>query len=127
MSAQRFARHAGRGVLILAFATLGMAIAASARIATGTLAGMVLDAHGKPVAGAIVTIQTSDGRQPHATHTDAAGRFAFARYSAGQYDLNAQFRGDFSDWTKRIAIHAGKTTNITLRLQPPRESTAARP
>jgi len=108
-------RAAGVAVLIL---VLGFAAALEARVATGTMAGSVLDYHGKPLAGATVTMQTSDGMHPYATHTDANGRFEFARYETGQYDLRAYSNGMFSDWTKRISIHAGKTTQVTLRMPP---------
>src|SRR5271157_4501092 len=77
---------------------LGLASAASANVAVGTLAGTVLDAHGKPVAGATVTMQTSDGRRPYATHPGTNGRFQFARYETGQYDLRAYSNGMFSEW-----------------------------
>jgi hypothetical protein len=87
-------------------------------VPTGTLAGIVVDANGKPVAGATVTIQTSDGVQPNATHTDANGHFAFARFETGQYDLQAYSKGSFSDWTKRVMIHSHKTTTVTLRMPP---------
>jgi len=80
--------------------------------------GTVLDAHGKPVAEASVTIQTSDGLKPHATHTDSTGRYEFARYDAGQYDLRAYAKGQFSDWSKHIVIRPKKTTEVTLRLPP---------
>jgi hypothetical protein len=82
----------------------------------GTLAGTVLDANGKPVADASVTIQTSDGLHPHATHTDANGHFEFDRWETGQYDLRAYANGEFSDWDRRIMIRSKKTTQITLRM-----------
>jgi protocatechuate 3,4-dioxygenase beta subunit len=88
-------------------------------IPTGTLAGTVLDSTGKPVAGATVTIQASDGTQPNATHTDASGHFAFARFETGQYDLQAYSKGLYSDWSKRVMIRSRKTTTITLKLAPP--------
>ncbi len=80
--------------------------------------GTVLDAHGKPVAEASVTIQTSDGLSPHATHTDSSGHYEFARYDAGQYDLRAYSKGQFSDWSKHIVIRPKKTTEVTLRMPP---------
>lgn len=89
-----------------------------ARAATGTMEGTVLDSHGNPVADATVTMQTSDGSRPYATHTDAHGHFQFARFETGQYDLQAYSRGMFSNWTKRISIHRGKKTAVTLRMPP---------
>jgi uncharacterized GH25 family protein len=103
---------------VLIVAALGFAAAAHARVATGTLAGTVLDAHGKPVAHATVTIQTSYGDHPNATHTDANGHFAFARYRTGQYDVRAYADGVFSDWTQRVLIRSHRTTEVTLRLPP---------
>ena len=84
----------------------------------GTVQGSVLDAHGKPVAEASVTIQTSDGLKPHATHTDSSGHYEFVRYDAGQYDLRAYSKGQFSDWSKHIVIRPKKTTEVTLHMPP---------
>jgi uncharacterized GH25 family protein len=101
---------------LLVVAALGVAATVQARVATGTLAGTVLDAHGKPVAHATVTIQTSYGDHPNATHTDDNGHFAFARYRTGQYDVRAYADGLFSAWTKRVLIRSHRTTEVTLRL-----------
>jgi len=106
-------------IVVLLLVALGGAPAGSAKVAIGTMAGMVLDSHGRPVAGATVTMQSSDGTRPYATHTDANGHFQFVRYETGQYDLRAYSNGMFSDWTKRISIRSGKTTEVTLRLPPP--------
>ncbi|MGA8224045.1 MAG: carboxypeptidase-like regulatory domain-containing protein [Candidatus Acidiferrales bacterium] len=95
--------------------TLSPAVSAQ-RVPIGTLAGTVLDGNGKPVADASVTIQTSDGLHPHATHTDSNGHFEFDRWETGQYDVRAYANGEFSDWDRRIMIHSKKTTQITLRM-----------
>ena len=108
-----------RAMLVIAvLAALGLASAAYAKVAIGTLAGTVLDAKGKPVAGATVTIQTSDGLHPSAKHTDANGHFEFTRYETGQYDLRAYANGMFSDWVKRVSIRRDKTTEVTLHMPP---------
>jgi hypothetical protein len=91
-------------------------VAAAQKVPIGTLEGTVLDGQGNPVPDASVTIQTSDGLHPHATHTDANGHFQFARWMTGQYDLRAYSNGVFSEWDKRIMIRSKKTTKITLRL-----------
>jgi Carboxypeptidase regulatory-like domain len=105
-------------VLLFLAAILGTAAPGLARVATGTMEGTVLDAHGQPVADATVTMQTSDGSRPYATHTDAHGHFQFARFETGQYDLQAYAHGMFSKWTKRISIRRHKKTQVTLRLPP---------
>jgi Carboxypeptidase regulatory-like domain len=95
---------------------LAFGAASNAGEAVGNLEGTMVDSHGNPVQGATVVIQTSDGQHPHATHTDARGHFEFDRYAAGQYDLRGSFYSVFTDWTRRVLIRAGKTTQITLHL-----------
>lgn len=103
---------------VLALALLGLATASHARVRVGTLAGTVVDAHGKPVAHATITIQTSFGDHPNATHSDKQGRFQFARFRTGQYDLQAYSEGSFSKWLRRINIRSNHTTEVTLRMPP---------
>ena len=103
-------------LFLLTAATLCIALSADARVPIGTLAGTVLDAQGQPVSNAAVMIQTSDGSQPYATHSDANGHFQITRLETGQYDLRASSAGLTSDWTKRVMVHANKTTEVLLRL-----------
>jgi len=104
---------------LLLTAALGTAATVRANGPIGELQGTVLDSKGKPVPDATVTLQTSDGNHPHATHTDADGHFKFTRFETGQYDLRAYSNGMFSEWTKRIAIRSKKTAEVTLRMPPP--------
>jgi carboxypeptidase family protein len=113
--------------LILLAAILGFAVTGNARVSIGNIAGFVVSAHGEPVADATVTMQTSYGQSPSATHTDAKGHFEFARYETGQYDLQAYWHGMFSDWKKRVVVRSGKTTDITLRLPPAADVTVTVP
>ena len=106
-------------ILIPVLALLLMSVFSTgpnARTAVGTLEGTVVDARGKAIAGATVTIQTSDGRHPHATHSDSTGQFSFSRFAVGPYDLRAYFSGSYSDWAKRIPIRSHKPTQVTLRI-----------
>ena len=108
-------------VLVVAgLTTLALGVSVQAQFARGlgAVEGTVLDAQGKTVTNASVTIQTSDGLHPHATHTDASGHFEFTRWDAGQYDLRAYSNGVFSEWAKRTVIRPKKTTELTLRLPP---------
>src|SRR5580704_15505852 len=109
-----------RVLITAAFAAMIFVLAAHAQFAggLGTLSGSILDEQGKPVADASVTIQTSDGLRPHATHTDSTGHFEFTRFEAGQYDVRAYSNKVFSDWSKRLVIRPKKETEITLRLSP---------
>ncbi len=100
-------------------AGLSFTFTASAKGPVGNLVGAVLDSQGKPVADATVTMQSSDGKEPYATHTDATGHFKFERYETGQYDLRAYAHGAFSEWVKRVSIRSKKTAAVTLRMPPP--------
>jgi hypothetical protein len=100
------------------FAVLAFAACSLAHVAVGTLAGIVVDAHGKPIPHATVTMQTSFGDRPNATHTDSRGRFQFVRYRTGQYDLQAYAGGSFSPWLRFIKIRSHRTTKVTLRMPP---------
>lgn len=104
-------------LLVIAIAVC-LAATTDARIPIGTLAGTVVDSHERPVSGAAVTIQTSDGSEPYAAHTDRSGHFQIRRLETGQYDLRASFNGSISDWTKRIMVHENKTTVVLLHLPP---------
>lgn len=107
-------------LLILFGISLCFVFAAGARVFVGTLAGTVVDAHGHPVAGAAVSIQTSDGLEPYGTHTDRTGQFRITRLETGQYDLRASYHGAISDWTRRVAVHSNQTTEVKLFLPPGR-------
>lgn len=105
---------------LLFMALFSITLAMDGKSAVGTLAGTVLDAGGKPAVNASITIQTSDGKRPHATWADAQGHFQFVRFESGQYDLRAYCAGAFSPWAKRVFIHSGETTQVTLHLAAPK-------
>jgi hypothetical protein len=102
--------------LLCLWLALAVAHPSFAKVATGTLDGIVVDAQGNTLSGAIVEIQTSDGQHPHATHTDGKGHFQFSNFETGQYDLRAYFQGSYSDWAKRVPIHLKKAHSVTLRI-----------
>jgi hypothetical protein len=82
----------------------------------GTLAGIVLSAQGKPVAGASVTMETANGGSPHATVTNLQGRFFFPELTHGYYDLRATHKGLTSEWKHNIEVTTGKETDVKLQL-----------
>jgi hypothetical protein len=109
-----------RPAIVLAIAAiLGVAAVGNARVGIGTLAGTVVDHKGKPVAGASVTIQTSDGRHPHSTTTNEQGRFYFPELIHGLYDIRAYSIGLWTDWKHNTAVRTGKQTDVKLRLPAP--------
>jgi hypothetical protein len=113
-----------RAIVILA---AGMIFAAASAISIaaprddhgmGTLAGTVVNEHGRPVAGASVTMQNADGLSPHATTTNAEGRFFFPELEHGYYDVRAATKTSRSEWKHNIEIKTGKQTEVRLELRP---------
>lgn len=105
-------------IFVLALATL-LAVAAIALAddgGMGTLAGTVTTAQGKPVPEASVTIQTADGKNPHATRTNAQGRFFFPELPHGLYDVRAYHNGISSEWKHNVTVETGKQIEVALKL-----------
>jgi hypothetical protein len=84
----------------------------------GTIGGRVLGANGKPVAGAHVTVQTSEGGHLQATDTNDRGRFWFASLPEGQYSVRASYDGRVSEWRQGVWVAPGEQTNVELHLRP---------
>ena len=106
--------------LCVAFSLVISAQVLRGKGSTGSLEGTVLDSQGKPLSGALVTIQTSYGAHPHVTHTDASGHFEFFHFATGQYDLRALYGGAYSDWSKRVPLRSTKNASVTLHIAPPK-------
>ena len=107
-------------LLCLGLATLTLA---AQQGGMGTLAGTVLNGKGRPVAGASVTMENASGGSPHATTTNAQGRFFFPELVHGYYDVRAAHNGAASDWKHNIEVRTGKQTDVTLRLTHPQRKT----
>jgi protocatechuate 3,4-dioxygenase beta subunit len=108
---------------LLAAGLLWATLAASAGAAPqapglGTVGGQVLGPNGKAVDGARVTLQSSEGRNPQTTETNAQGHFWFPSLPSGLYDLRAYSNGRLSEWRHNVWVNRGKQTNVTLRLRP---------
>jgi carboxypeptidase family protein len=91
----------------------------------GKLAGQVLGEDGKPAAKARVYCQSSDGRSPRATKTDAQGHFQLTCPS-GPVDVRAHAGENWSEWTRNVRIRTGEVTSITIHITAPSESGQAK-
>ena len=103
-------------------ALLCTALAASGAAARpggmGTIGGQVVNANGKPVAGAHVTVQTTEGGHLQATDTNEQGRFWFASLPEGQYSVRASYETRVSEWKQGVWVAPGEQTNVILHLRP---------
>jgi virginiamycin B lyase len=82
----------------------------------GSLAGVVVNAKGAPVAGAQILWQRADGSTPHVLHSDAQGRFHIDPLRAGLYELRASADGAWSEWEHNVMVRPGSEANVKLRL-----------
>lgn len=89
----------------------------------GTVGGQVLDHKGKPVAGAHVTLQASDGGDLQTTETNTQGHFWFPLLPEGQYSVRASDHGRVSEWRQNVWVSPGHETDVALHLRPPRSRT----
>jgi hypothetical protein len=94
---------------------------------TGALSGTVLGPDGKPVEGARVMAQTSDGRAPRTARTDANGRFHFRGLRVAPYDLRARANGRWSDWTRDVPVRANEEATVKLRIPAAKAAPARTP
>src|ERR1700687_4882219 len=78
------------------------------------LRGIVLDENGVPVAGVEVVIHDTSS-QPHTTHTDEAGRFAFFRLTPGEVQLTLTKAGFFALSAYTVTLHEG-SSEVSLTL-----------
>ena len=101
---------------VLALLVAGAPVAAAA---PGTsVAGVVTDPTGAPVAGAGVTLLSPLGSIAATTRSDAAGGFRFEAVPSGSYVLSAELSG-FA--TRRLAVQvdgARALAELAVRLQP---------
>jgi virginiamycin B lyase len=81
-----------------------------------SISGRVLGADGKPVANALVILETSYGKGPRSARTDKDGHFAILNLRDGLFDVRAQTTDHWSEWAHNVVARAGRPADITLRL-----------
>ena len=90
----------------------------TSKAASATISGVVVGTDSKPVAGAHVYLQPSDGRSPHAVMTDTHGHYVFRGLYQGFYDLRAQHLGRASDWQRNVNVKTGAQITLNFKLKP---------
>src|SRR5690349_15973920 len=89
---------------------LTLAVSSTGQISIGTVAGVVKDSAGAPVAGATVRI-TALGAAPLTRISDSSGAFIFDRVPTADYEVTVTAAG-FKRFTSRISVRDGKTTRF---------------
>jgi hypothetical protein len=98
------------GILLTIFSTAP----AAAQSRDAVLAGRVVSATGKALAGIEVVAQSAQGIASTAV-ADATGRFDFRPLEPGDYRISARAIG-FSSVVERVSVSAGESIDLTLVL-----------
>jgi hypothetical protein len=103
-------------IMTLLSALIAMSAIVNAQTATATLKGVVSDAGGSAVPGAVVTLTNAATNLKKTFTTDEGGHFTFTFIEPGFYALEAQAGGFKIHRQPRLQIEVGQTIdqNITL-------------
>jgi Carboxypeptidase regulatory-like domain len=107
---------AGSAAFIFA-AIVSAPIRAQSSHGTAAIEGVVSGPDSKPVAGARVFLQPSDGRVPHVATTDSQGHYRFQKLRQDFYDVRAQLNGHSSEWTRNVNLRTGAQATVNLKLK----------
>jgi hypothetical protein len=103
-----------RGVILLLLA-LPLQLAAQQAMNAASVAGIVEDPAGAPLAGITVTMRNLERNQTQSAATDAHGRFRFPRLTVGEYELSAIADG-YAPVQQSLRLAIGAALEIPLRL-----------
>ncbi|MBV8196850.1 MAG: TonB-dependent receptor, partial [Candidatus Eremiobacteraeota bacterium] len=106
MSTLRALARAPLVCVILLSAQLGVAPAQAVQTLL-TVSGTVSASDGTPIAGARITVSSSDFSR--STHSNKRGRFHFKHVPAGTYSLRASAAGYQTLWQRTVTVAAGNT------------------
>lgn len=99
-----------------------MAVAAQAADGRGSLQGVVNNAAGQPVTGALVKLINADRRLTFMVPTQEGGRYQANDLPPGQYTVQGIGGGFQSNKSAPVAVESGKSAKVDLALtgpQPP--------
>lgn len=106
----------GRGSLAICALVLGLfAFSTPAAAQTGGLKGKVVDAQNKPIEGAVITIEMTEGmNRKYETKTDRRGDFVRIGLQPGQYKITATKDGMSQSFDQRVRLEMSEV-NFTLK------------
>ncbi len=106
-------RRIGAKLFLVALLTTGPAYA---QAPTGTIAGVVTDSAGAPVAGARVSVTNRDSGLTRSLNASEEGDYSAAALLPGVYLVTAEANG-FSLLQRTATVETGTTTTVNLTLQ----------
>ncbi|HEX2491106.1 MAG TPA: carboxypeptidase-like regulatory domain-containing protein, partial [Blastocatellia bacterium] len=104
---------------LLTIATLlALGAIVNAQTATATLKGVVSDAGGNAVPGAVVTLTNAATKFKKNFTTDEGGHFTFTFVEPGFYELEAQAGGFKIHRQPRLQVEVGQALDLEVKLEP---------
>jgi Carboxypeptidase regulatory-like domain len=104
------------GVLLLAVLLVSLQMLAQESTVRGSLSGVVLDSSGAVVPAAKTTLTGPTGTKTITTEND--GKFMFPLLTPGMYSVKVEKQGFRSVEAKNLEVTVGKTSSVTVTLQP---------
>jgi hypothetical protein len=99
------------------FISLILGSLACAQVTTGTISGVVQDASGAAIPGAMVTIKNVDTGTTRNLTTDAGGRYTAPDLTVGAYEVTAQQSGFQTEVRSGITLTVGREAVVNLGLK----------
>src|SRR5262245_59205304 len=115
---QALVTAATMAILFAAFLRSPLRARATQNEATATVAGIVQDEQGTPVAAAKVTITRRDSLESWSTLTQADGKFEFKNLYPGNYSLTAEAAGFKREVAVVTVTRPGEPVSAALKLKP---------
>jgi outer membrane cobalamin receptor len=103
-----------RKVALIVLALSFLATSAWATI-FGTVRGTARDVQGHPVAGAVVTLQSTMSQWSRTARTDASGAFSFVAVPIGTYTLHAHAAG-LAPFERELVLSSGAVLDVQVEL-----------
>ncbi len=104
------------GLLFLALLLACLPVLAQDTSTKGNIGGLIQDSSGAVVADAKVTLTGPLGNS--VTTTGSEGKFLFSSLTPGMYAVRVEKQGFRATETKNIEVAIGRTSSVTLKLEP---------
>ena len=85
---------------------------------TGTLSGVIHDAHGNVIPGAVITVRDTLTNQSRQGTADDDGNYLILSLPVSTYEVGATAKGFATSVVPRVTLTLGQTTTLDLVLQP---------
>ncbi len=100
-----------------------LSLALNAQIPTSTLSGLVKDAQGAVVQGALVTATNTSQGTVREGMSNADGSYTLTQLMPGSYDVAVSFKGFSTVVEAHVLLEAGRTQTVDAKLIPAAQST----